>query len=47
MTKYSREPNDPSLLAEEEKYGKNKPNTILIPKIIYNNYMLTLIDAIL
>jgi hypothetical protein len=45
--KFSREPNDPSLLAEGKKYGKNKPKTILIPKIIYNNYMLTLIDAVL
>jgi hypothetical protein len=44
--KCSREPNDPSLLAEEKTYGKNKPKTILIPKIIHNNYMLMLIDAI-
>jgi hypothetical protein len=32
---FSREPKDPLLLAEEEKYGKNEPKTILIPKIKY------------
>ena len=44
---FSREPKDPLLLAEEEKYGKNEPKTILIPKIIYRKYVITLIDDFL